>query len=162
MSSLFPGRQPAHLADAAPVAQQASTIDAIGWTASIASGIGAHIAGRAWALSRTSAYALEVIVLAAVMSAFEVRARSLNGDASLRRRHWFPVLVGATAIAASIHVLYDASYEHGTSALGRLLAPAGASPDDVEMAGGWALVAVCILIVATVEAVQAVRRKLRQ
>jgi hypothetical protein len=167
MSSV-PQRQPAHSANATPVAQQDSGIGGIAWAVAVASGLGAHIAGPAWALSRTSAYALDVLVFATVMSAFEVRTRSLSGraeeggDASRRRRHWLPAVVRATAVAASIHVLYDATYERGTSALGRLLVPAGASLDEVSLVGRWALLAVGVLIVAIVATVRAIRRKLRR
>ena len=172
--SLFPGRQPAHPVGAASIAQQQQIgIGAIGWTVVVVSSLGAHIAGGVWALSRTSAYALDVLVFAAVMSAFEVRARSRSaergGVANHQRRHWLPEVVRATAVAASVHVLYDAASEQGMSAfgrllsaLGRLIAPAGASPGEAGAVGVFTILGVGVLIFGIVQATRALREKLRQ
>ena len=150
---------------AAPVEEEDSWIGLIGMAAVFVSNVGADIAGDMLAVSRTTAYALTVLVTAAVWSAFEVKSRSSSGraeeggDAKSRRRQWLTAVVRGTAIAASLAVLSDALlHRGGITAVGRLLAPASASLDYATTCGRVFLVSVGLSIAAR----RALLRRLRQ
>ena len=75
-----------------------------------------------------------------------------------RRSRWLAAVVRGTAIAASLEILTDALKGDGITALGRLLAPAGASPEFARTCG-WVFFASVVLSIA---ARRALLRKLRQ
>jgi hypothetical protein len=153
-----PQRPPAPSAEAAPVDDERGTLGVIGATAvALALSIGAHIAGGAWGLSRDDVQTLELIVPAAVLGALEVwtpASQRVERDANRRREDRFVALGRGGLIGASLAVLSAALVEHGFPAVGRLLAPAGAS--HVEAADHWwALLTAVALSVAAARALRA-------
>jgi len=158
---LFPGRQPAHPAKSAPVEDEDNGIGVI---AVLVAYVAALFVGDVFALAGTVEYVVKLLLPAVAWSAFEVRKRSTSdsaeggNDASSLRSRWLPAVVRGTAIAASMEVLTDALRRDGLTALGRLLAPAGASLDYANKCGWVFFLSVGISMAAR----RALLKKLRQ
>ena len=160
-----PKRQPASSAEAAPVDDERDTLGVLGATViALALSFGLHIAGRAWGLSPDRVKALELIVPAAVLGTFEVwtpASRRVERDANRRLGDRFVALGRGALVGASMAVLSASLVEQGLPAIGRLLAPAGAS--RVEAGDRWwALIMAIVLSLAAGRALRSAVQHYRE
>jgi hypothetical protein len=134
--------------EAAPEEDGRGTLVFIGTVViGIASGSGAHYAGWAMGLSREHVQALELVVPATLLGAFEVWAtapKRVESDANPRGEDRFVAMGRGALIGASLAVFTDAIWQRGLPALGRLLEAGDASRGE---AGDlwWALIFAFVL-----------------
>ena len=160
--SLFSGLKPAHPVKAKPFEED--DWHGLGVLAVVVAYVAALFVGDVFALAGTVEYMIKLLLPAVAWSAFDVRKRSTSdsaaggSDESSLRSRWLPAVVRGTAITASFEILGDALKGGGLTTLGRLLAPAGASP-DLATKCGWVFFA---SVGVSMAARRALLRKLRQ